>query len=88
MKVCSKCGESIKTNTNFCPFCANSLENAITESNLNKVKKSFVEADYFGLIAEVIGTIGLIVSVLSFVLLKRCYGSSDLIINWISKIFS
>lgn len=65
MLICSKCGEEIKTKTPYCPFCGHSTENAINEENADRVKKSFIQTNYVGMLGELFGTLGLLLPILS-----------------------
>lgn len=65
MLICSKCGEEIKTKTPYCPFCGHSTENAINEGNADRVKKSFIQTNYAGMLGEIFGMLGLLLPILS-----------------------
>lgn len=77
MLICSKCGEEIKIQTPYCPFCGHSTKNAINEENADRVKKSFIQANYAGMLGELFGILGLFMPILSIAFVASFTPSID-----------
>lgn len=77
MLICSKCGEEIKIQTPYCPFCGHSTKNAINEENADRVKKSFVQANYAGVLGEIFGILGLFLPIISIAFVVSFVPSID-----------
>ena len=60
MMVCFNCGNEINDNTTVCPFCGYSVENAGGVVETEAVDPSVKSAKIMGLIAIVLGSMGIL----------------------------